>query len=254
MDKSIQKILDVLNKVKNKKVVVIGDILLDEYAYGMFDKVSTGIQITIIEKERTEYRLGGAANIAANIAGLCDNSILIGRCGNDDAGNMVKVICEDCGVNLINYTCKKTTVKQRIYIDNQQVSRLDTNCHVKSIFDELDSIFKHLDAEVIILADYLYGVITQKVVDKLINYCREKDILLLMTSRDLNKFCLSSDCVIVVNQKEWNMWNNSDSNKEAFITMGEKGIRYIYEGNKLEKKAEKSIRSTYLGLEIQYWQ
>ena len=59
MDNSINEILNALGNISDKHTVVIGDILLDEYIYGMVNKVSTGIQIPIIDKESVEYRLGG---------------------------------------------------------------------------------------------------------------------------------------------------------------------------------------------------
>lgn len=60
MDNSINEILNALGNISDKHAVVIGDILLDEYIYGMVNKVSTGIQIPIIDKESVEYRLGGS--------------------------------------------------------------------------------------------------------------------------------------------------------------------------------------------------
>lgn len=122
MDNSINEILNVLGNIRNKHVIVIGDILLDEYIYGMVNKVSTGIQIPIIDKEIVEYRLGGAANVAANVAGLCNHTTLIGRCAKDDSGNRVKQLCELYHVKLMDFESEKTVVKQRIYVDNQQVS------------------------------------------------------------------------------------------------------------------------------------
>ena len=121
MENSINEILSVLNKIKEKRVVVIGDILLDEYVYGMVNKVSTGIQIPIVDKENVEYRLGGAANVAANVAGLCNNTALVGRCADDDAGNMARRIIVAYGIKLYAFLSDETTVKQRIYVDNQQV-------------------------------------------------------------------------------------------------------------------------------------
>ncbi len=239
MENSIFGILNILNKVRDKRSIVIGDILLDEYIYGTVSRVSTGIQIPIVEKEYVEYQLGGAANVAANVAGLCNDTTLIGRCANDDAGNMVKKICKERGIKLYSYLSDKTTVKQRIYIDNQQVSRIDTNSYTESVSVEMDSALQELDAEIIIIADYLYGVVTQSVIEKLISYCEKKKIPLLIASRELNRLVLNSTPVVVVNQKEWDAWNESDSQREAFITMGNKGIRYISESGRIEKETEK---------------
>ena len=133
MIKDMNEVFYTLDKVYEKKILVIGDILLDEYVYGNVKHNSTGIKIPIIEKERIEYRLGGAANVAANIAGLCKNTVLLGRYANDDAGIRVKKLCREYGIKLIDCPTERTIVKQRIYVDNQQISRLDTNSYSESV-------------------------------------------------------------------------------------------------------------------------
>ena len=237
MENSINEILSVLNKIKEKRVVVIGDILLDEYVYGMVNKVSTGIQIPIVDKENVEYRLGGAANVAANVAGLCNNTALVGRCAYDDAGNMARRIIVAYGIKLYAFLSDETTVKQRIYVDNQQVSRLDTNSYTESVSEELILIFSEFQADVVIIADYLYGVVSQEVIDKAIDYCNKGNIPLLISSRELNRFDLGIYPIIVVNQREWQLWSMSSSCKEAFVTKGKSGMKYISETKTVEKKA-----------------
>lgn len=237
MENSINEILSALNKVSEKHVVVIGDIFLDEYIYGMVGKVSTGIQIPIVNKESVEYRLGGAANLAANVAGLCNNTILIGRCANDYAGNMVKKLCKTCGIKLYALEAEKTTVKQRIYVDNQQVFRLDTNSYTEPVIDELILGLLDFQVDVVIIADYLYGAVSQEVLDKITDYCEKESISLLYTSRELSRFNIGTYPVIVANQKEWQQWNKTENCKEAFITKGKSGMCYISETKTIEKKA-----------------
>ena len=237
MDSSINEMLQALNNMTNKHVVVIGDILLDEYVYGMVNKVSTGIQIPIIDKESVEYRLGGAANVAANVAGLCNHTTLIGRCANDDAGIIVKELCELYHVKLVDYDSARTVVKQRIYVDNQQVYRLDTNSHFESVAKELKERLLDSKADVVIIADYLYGVISQEVMDIVTSFCKEKSAPVFYTSRDMGKFNISDYPIVVVNQNEWNLWNQSDICSKAFITRGHEGIKFLSKTKIIEKKA-----------------
>ncbi|MBR1441938.1 MAG: bifunctional heptose 7-phosphate kinase/heptose 1-phosphate adenyltransferase, partial [Firmicutes bacterium] len=239
MDSSIKEILNAIGNISNKHVVVIGDILLDEYIYGTVNKISTGIQIPIIDKESVEYRLGGAANVAANVAGLCNYTTLIGRCANDDAGNRVNELCESYHVNLVGFDSDRTVIKQRIYVDNQQVSRLDTNSFSESIDKELSTILASNEVDVVIIADYLYGVVSQEVLDITTNYCKGKAIPIFYSSRDLGRFNIGEYPVAVVNQKEWKQWNQSNECKKAFITKGNTGICYISETLEVEKKANK---------------
>lgn len=236
MDNSIKEILNAIGNISDKHVVVIGDILLDEYIYGTVNKVSTGIQIPIIDKESVEYRLGGAANVAANVAGLCNYTTLIGRCANDDAGYRVKELCESYHVNLVGVDSDMTVIKQRIYVDNQQVSRLDTNSFSKSIDKELSTILAFNKVDVVIIADYLYGVVSQEVLDIITNYCKGKAIPIFYSSRDLGRFYISEYPVVVANQNEWKQWNQSNECKKAFITKGNAGICYISETLEVEKK------------------
>lgn len=237
MNNSISEILSLLNNVSEKKIVIVGDILLDEYVYGEVSKVSTGIQIPIVEKKKVTHRLGGAANIAANVSGLCKHTFLIGRCSNDDAGDIVTYLCKMQGINLYNLESDKTTVKQRIYIDNQQVSRLDTNSFTKSISEGLITILSKIEADVMIIADYLYGAISQEVIDITSEYCNKNAIPLFFTSRELDRFCLGRYPIVVVNQKEWQEWNSASKCSEAFVTYGKSGIVYYSENRRVEVKA-----------------
>lgn len=239
MIKDMNEVFYTLDKVYEKKILVIGDILMDEYVYGNVKHNSTGIKIPIIEKERTEYRLGGAANVAANIAGLCKNTVLLGRYANDDAGIRVKQLCREYGIKLIDCPTERTIVKQRIYVDNQQISRLDTNSYSESVVGILGDILNNEKPEVIILSDYLYGVITQDVIDEVAKYCRTNITHLFVTSRNINQFVFDETPIVVVNQNEWNEYTDNSKIKESFVTLGDKGISYISESETIDCGTEK---------------
>lgn len=239
MSKSVDEILKLIKKVSEKSAVVIGDIILDEYVYGIVENVSTGIQIPIIEKKSVDYRLGGAANVAANVAGLCRNVTLISRCADDDAGSIVKKLCSSYHVNLANFGTEKTTVKQRIYIDNQQVSRIDSIAYTETIKNELMSILSSQTIDFVIIADYLYGVISQEVLDITTSFCEKKGIPIFYTSRNLNQFEITDYPIVVVNMNEWNQWKKSSRYEKAFITKGNNGICYKFGKEIVERMANK---------------
>lgn len=239
MNKSVNEILKVIKKVSKKSAVIIGDIILDEYVYGIVEKVSTGIQIPIIEKKSVDYRLGGAANVAANVAGLCRNVTLVGRCADDDAGIIVKKLCSSNHVNLVDFETEKTTVKQRIYIDNQQVSRIDSIAHTETVKDELMSTLLSQTVDFVIIADYLYGAISQEAVDITSSFCEKKGIPIFLTSRNLNQFEINDYPIVVANMSEWNQWKKSCRYEKAIITKGENGICYKFGKEIVERKANK---------------
>lgn len=235
---NLYDIIEIFNRVCHKKIMVIGDILLDEYVYGKVKHSSTGIKIPIIEKEQTEYRLGGAGNVAANIAGLCNNTVLVGRCAKDDAGINVKKICNASGIKLISYPAEKTIIKQRIYIDSQQVSRIDTNTYSDSIASFLPELLDNEKPDVIVLSDYLYGVINQDVIDDTAKYCEKNNVKLFITSRRINQYQLDAISIVVLNEQEWKESNNILESKELFVTLGNQGIQYINASKNFVCKAQ----------------
>lgn len=236
---SMIKILDVLTKVDQKKVLIVGDILLDEYSFGKAEKVSTGIKIPIIVKERTEYRLGGAANIASNVAGLSCDTALLGTCGIDDAGKMVRKICAERNIKIYGATSANTTVKQRIYVDNQQTTRLDSEFFDKSVNESVQSTLREFRPDLIILADYLYGAISQSVIDNMTEYAKENNINIFFTSRNFNQFTLDKRVITVSNLFEWESCDSIRNQEQAFITMGENGVKYISENKNVENRLYK---------------
>ena len=115
----LDEIFSTFDRVKMKKVLVIGDIILDKYLFGRTNHTSTGIQIPIIEKERIEYRLGGAGNVAANISKLCEDTILCGCYANDSAGIKVRELCQKYNIKLNQLAFIDETIqKTRIYISS----------------------------------------------------------------------------------------------------------------------------------------
>ena len=117
-----------LNKLKNATVLVIGDVMLDRYWWGSVGRISPEAPVPIVELERTSLVAGGAANVAANIAGLGATAILFGAVGDDAEADLVTGVLSESGVpsgNLVRIPERKTTVKTRIVAHQQHVVRLD---------------------------------------------------------------------------------------------------------------------------------
>ena len=94
------KIIGILNKLKSKKVLVIGDIFLDEYFFGEITRVSTGIKIPVIEEKEKKYSLGGAGNIAANVSGISNNVTIITKIAKDDSGTIIRRLLKQYNIKL----------------------------------------------------------------------------------------------------------------------------------------------------------
>ena len=77
------KLKGIFKRSKGRKIAIIGDVMLDKYVYGTISRVSPEAPVPVVDIDRTEFRLGGAANVANNIKALEAEPVLIGVIGND---------------------------------------------------------------------------------------------------------------------------------------------------------------------------
>ncbi len=123
----MQSVESNLEKLATARVLVAGDVMLDQYWMGSVDRISPEAPVPIVTVNETEVRLGGAGNVARNIVSLDGSSTLIGIIGQDDAGRSVTGLTGQSGINAIFQSdpdCK-TTVKLRVVSKNQQLLRAD---------------------------------------------------------------------------------------------------------------------------------
>lgn len=167
----------------NQKILVIGDIILDEYIEGSVTRISPEAPIPILNKKKQYYRLGGATNVAENLSSLGAQVWLIGRIGDDHAGLVIKNLLRLSKIN-IDLLMKDpeipTTVKTRFISDNHQLLRVDyedkTSVEESPTFKEalpldLDRHMKYFDA--LIISDYNKGVVFPGLLQH-ISYCQKK--------------------------------------------------------------------------------
>lgn len=91
----IPQLVKTINLSRNKKILVIGDIILDKYIYGSVLRVSSGVKIPIVDEEKCVFSLGGAANIAANLAQFSEHIFLCGWIGNDWRGDLLSALISE---------------------------------------------------------------------------------------------------------------------------------------------------------------
>ena len=108
------------------RVLVVGDIILDQYIYGETNRISPEAPVPVLRVESTEERAGGAANVAINISSLDVSVKLLGITGNDDSSNRLEEILNDKGVECHFIKCDNftTITKQRVLSRHQQLIRL----------------------------------------------------------------------------------------------------------------------------------
>ena len=175
----------------NKSVLVIGDVMLDEYIIGKPTRMSREAPVPVLELESKRYIAGGSANPSANIVSLGSLAIQVGVIGEDEAGQRLAHILRDQGIDgsgLLHCAGRPTTVKTRILAQMglrfpQQVTRIDTLSRRPIDGDTetriMEFVSRRIDqVDAVLLSHYHGGLLTPSLVKKLSELCHRKAVLL----------------------------------------------------------------------------
>ena len=176
----------VFDKFNSLNILIIGDVMIDAYWWGGVNRISPEAPVPVCAVNDKESRLGGAANVALNIAAMGANPILCSVVGEDYQGHQ---LCElmkkqNMDTNGIVFSSNRpTTVKTRIIGNKTQMLRIDEETDVsislseeKIFLDKIESIINTEKINAIIFQDYDKGVITEGVITKIIEIAKRKNI------------------------------------------------------------------------------
>lgn len=163
------------NDFSKVKILVIGDIMLDQYWWGRVSRISPEAPVPVVKLERTSLALGGAANVAANVAGLGATPLLVGIVGTDGEADRLVRTLSDLGVSsehLVRLDNRPTTVKTRIIAHSQQVVRVDSEISNEIDQNEEAAVWGGIerlisDVDLVIVSDYAKGVVTDRLLVRL---------------------------------------------------------------------------------------
>jgi len=164
-------------------LLVVGDVMIDRYWFGDSDRISPEAPVPVVQVSKVDERLGGAANVARNVAALGANTTILGVVGEDEAGNRIGELLRQSGVNSQLEVDPKvpTTVKLRVIARQQQLIRLDfeETPSQTALEQKLARFEKALGtADVLILSDYGKGALSQ--VSTMIEYARAQNKVILV--------------------------------------------------------------------------
>ena len=152
---------------QKKKIAVIGDVILDEYIFGKIERINPEAPVPLLKFKKKEYRLGGASNVANNIFSLGGHCVLIGRIGKD---KKIKKILDEKNIHydFIEDESLPTITKTRFISNKQQILRLDDEKESPINTKDIKKIIKKVrGVDIIIIADYAQGVITEELMKEL---------------------------------------------------------------------------------------
>jgi rfaE bifunctional protein kinase chain/domain len=194
------------------RVGVLGDIMLDTYLWGHVERISPEAPVPVVTLDRREYRIGGAGNVALNLASLGAQVASFSVVGHDGDGEMLEVLLAENGIDT-SYHLKShsriTTNKARVMGRNQQMLRLDsesTRDLTRAEEDDLlHRIVRYLEKEkpqVMIFEDYNKGVLTDRLIRETVALCRQHGVITTVDPKRRNFFSYQGVTIFKPNLKE----------------------------------------------------
>ncbi len=203
---------DFFSDFSKLNILIVGDVMIDRYWRGRVQRISPEAPVPIVELERTEDRLGGAANVALNIKSLSATPYLFSVVGNDtEAALFLKLMSDNhlFSDGILSDAERKTTIKTRIVSGAQQLLRID-NEDTHNIIKETEEKFitrlrdflKTTEIHAVILQDYNKGVLTQNNIHAILNETRTGNIPTAVDPKKKNFFEYRNVALFKPNLKE----------------------------------------------------
>ncbi len=245
--------------------MIVGDVMLDRYCWGSVNRISPEAPVPVVNLDRTEVTLGGAANVAANVVGLGAKAWLVGVIGKDAEAELFPKILQEKGIshdNLVELENRPTTVKTRIVAHNQHIVRIDqetteqlSNEAENKVWSKIIAIFDQ--ANIVIISDYAKGLLTDSLILRLITLGveRGKPVLVDPKGKDYAKY--RGATLLTPNKREAYQATGIEDIEQAgqvlmkttdlkalLITQGENGMT-LFEKNDKSFKLNALARKVY---------
>ncbi len=259
-----------IDHVSNQKaaghILVIGDLILDEYIFGDVNRISPEAPVQIVEQHSENFTLGGAANVAHNLATIACSVDMLGVVGDDTQGRRLVSLLQEKGIetsSLYIDPTRPTTAKLRIIAGNQQIVRVDNEVKTpispearQWLLQEVKEKLKKADA--LILSDYQKGVLTPELCRNIIAEAKKEGILIIADPKGKDFSKLKGVDIITPNKKELAVATPDHLDEEAsvkylfeklqlkniLLTRGEEGMR-LYSREKPAFNIQTTAKEVY---------
>ncbi|MGA9120631.1 MAG: D-glycero-beta-D-manno-heptose-7-phosphate kinase [Bacteroidota bacterium] len=178
---SQERVSTLLKAMQGKRIAVVGDLMIDRYYWGVVHRVSPEAPVPVVEVDSESVRLGGAANVANNIASLGAQPMMVGLVGNDHEGEVLISIIKEMNYDqrgIVVDGSRPTTIKTRVIAQGQHVVRIDNeskaDCPEHLVAHLVDAVRYNIhEIDAIIIEDYNKGVVTTELIRQLIEVARK---------------------------------------------------------------------------------
>lgn len=197
--------VDTIHSFLGLRVLVVGDVILDTYINGTADRICREAPVPVVTKQSEQVRLGGAANMAANIAALGAEVTFVGLVGEDVAASELRSAMHASGISdqwIVSDAGVTTVHTHRVIADDQYVVRIDegklTVCSSASraaMLDRVERLFSRSD--LVILSDHGYGTISDEIVTRLRSLREERRCVMAIDATDVGRYTQAGATVII---------------------------------------------------------
>ncbi|EDP76459.1 D-glycero-beta-D-manno-heptose-7-phosphate kinase [Hydrogenivirga sp. 128-5-R1-1] len=223
----LSRVEELLKRLKDIKVLVVGDVILDRYLRGKVERISPEAPVPIVEVEEEELRLGGAGNVASNLVALGVETYITGVVGEDSSGERLIELLKEKGIESRLFKDERpTTEKIRVVSMSQQLLRIDREDRRKvggSALKHIREVILENDYDGVIVSDYAKGVVTHRVMEAI----KDREVFCAIDPRPVNRQLYSGASLMTPNEKELRAMTDP---------LGEEGVETL--GKVLKKELE----------------
>ena len=207
---SRDRLLLLIERMKASRVVVIGDIMIDRYLYGDTERLSPEAPVPVVTVRDRSAKLGGAANVAANVASMGASCLLVGTVGDDGDGAAIRqelVVARLDGRHVVTIAGRPTTSKTRIIARSQQIVRIDDEVDALLDGPDLERVIRSAadalaDADALLLEDYNKGALAPALITEVMALARRRGIPVIVDPKYRQFFAYAGATVFKPNRRE----------------------------------------------------
>ena len=199
-----------IQRFKNCRILVVGDLMIDEYLWGEVDRISPEAPVQVVAVQNEEFTLGGCGNVVNNLVAMGAEVATVGVIGSDPEGELLRKKLNDLGVDtegIVEETDRCTTRKTRIIAANQHVLRIDrenrkdisektVQSNLRAISDKIGSM------DLVLISDYGKGVVSQSLLAPLARAAKENGKLTIADPKGIDLRKYAGITVLTPNKKE----------------------------------------------------
>ena len=228
--------MNIIDNFANVRLLVVGDIMLDRYWWGSVRRISPEAPVPVVELQKSTFAPGGAANVAANVAGLGAKVHLVGCIGKDNDADTLVELLKKANVSadsLVRITTRPTSVKTRVIAHSQQVVRVDQEITSEFTPEEHDLLWEKIsealpEVDAVIISDYAKGLLSETLLDRLISAAREMKKIVLVDPKGKSYARYSGATLLTPNRREAAEACNFDENMPDLVNIAGKHLIYKF--------------------------